>query len=111
MGSEKTITPSPASAIENSVYKITLDKNGDIISLTDKRNNKELVKDGKAIRLALFTENKSYSWPAWEILKDTNDREPDSITDDGKRFVSRKSMANHSSNNISASTKAAVPTA
>ena len=38
--------------------KITLDKNGDIISLTDKRNNKELVKDGKAIRLALFTENK-----------------------------------------------------
>ena len=47
-GSEKTISPSAASAIENSVYKITLDKNGDIISLTDKRNNKELVKDGKA---------------------------------------------------------------
>ena len=83
-GSEKTITPSPASAIENSVYKITLDKNGDIISLTDKRNNKELVKDGKAIRLALFTENKSYSWPAWEILKETIDREPVSITDDAK---------------------------
>ena len=83
-GSEKTISPSAASAIENSVYKITLDKNGDIISLTDKRNNKELVKDGKAIRLALFTENKSYAWPAWEILKETIDREPVSITDGAK---------------------------
>lgn len=83
-GSEKSISPSAASSLENSVYKITLDKNGDIISLTDKRNNKELVKDGKAIRLALFTENKSYSWPAWEILKETVDREPISITDGAK---------------------------
>ena len=28
----------------------------------------ELVKAGKAIRLALFTENKSFEWPAWEVL-------------------------------------------
>ena len=39
------------------------------------------MKPGKAIRLALFTENKSYSWPAWEILKETIDKEPISITD------------------------------
>ena len=45
--------------VENSVYKISLDKQGDIISLYDKKNNKELVKDGKSIRLALFTENES----------------------------------------------------
>lgn len=83
-GSEKVISPVPASTLENSVYKITLNSNGDITSLTDKRNNKELVKDGKAIRLALFTENKSYSWPAWEILKETVDRDPISITDDTK---------------------------
>ena len=43
-----------------------LDENGDIVSLFDKKNNKELVKAGKAIRLALFTENESLSWPAWE---------------------------------------------
>ena len=30
--------------LENSLYKITLDKNGDIVSLTDKKNGKELVK-------------------------------------------------------------------
>lgn len=38
---------------------MSLDSNGDITSLIDKRNNKEIVKQGKAIRLALFTENKS----------------------------------------------------
>lgn len=75
---------SGANMIENSLYKIQLDKNGDITSLFDKTNNKELVKEGKAIRLALFTENKSYDWPAWEIIKETTDREPISITDDVK---------------------------
>lgn len=76
--------PAGANMIENSLYKIQLDKNGDITSLFDKTNNRELVKEGKAIRLALFTENKSYDWPAWEIIKETTDREPVSITDDVK---------------------------
>ena len=58
---------------------MSLDSNGDITSLIDKRNNKEIVKQGKAIRLALFTENKSYNWPAWEILKETIDKDPISI--------------------------------
>lgn len=81
---EKTVKPAAANTLENSVYKITLDKNGDITSLTDKKNNKEMVKNGKAIRLALFTQNKSYAWPAWEILKETTDREPISVTGDVK---------------------------
>lgn len=68
--------------IENSVYRITLDANGDISSLTDKRSQKEMVQPGKAIRLALFTENKSHNWPAWEILKETIDKAPVSIADD-----------------------------
>ena len=66
-----------ANALENSMYKIRLDGKGDIVSLLDKKNNKELVKEGKAIRLALFTENKSYNWPAWEIMKETIDKEPE----------------------------------
>lgn len=73
-----------SNTLENSVYKLKVDNKGDIISLLDKKNNKELVKDGKVIRLALFTENKSHNWPAWEIIKETVDREPVSITDDVK---------------------------
>lgn len=71
-----------ADVIENSLYKLQLDGKGDIVSLYDKKNGKELVAKGKAIRLALFTENASYAWPAWEVLKPTLDREPVSIADD-----------------------------
>lgn len=81
-GSQKESAPKAGvQSIENSVYKITLDKNGDIVSLFDKGNNKEMVKEGKAIRLALFTQNESYNWPAWEIIKETIDASPISITD------------------------------
>ncbi|MDR1723296.1 MAG: discoidin domain-containing protein [Tannerella sp.] len=69
------------SSLENSIYKLTLDDNGDIASLIDKRYDKELVLQGKTIRLALFTENESFQWPAWEILKKTIDQTPRSITD------------------------------
>lgn len=71
----------PEVMFENSIYRMKLDRNGDIVSLFDKKNEKELVKAGKAIRLALFTQNESYNWPAWEVLKETIDREPISITD------------------------------
>lgn len=70
-----------AGKIENSVYRISLNEVGDIVSILDKRHDKELVKDGKAVRLALFTENESFEWPAWEILKETIDADPVSITD------------------------------
>ena len=83
-GSAKADASSSANTIENSIYKLTLDKNGDITSLYDKKANKELVEKGKAIRLAIFTENKSYPWPAWEILKEAIDREPQSINGDVK---------------------------
>lgn len=69
------------STIENSVYALHFDSNGDIISLFDKRAGKEIVKNGKKIRLALFTENISTTWPAWEIKKNTVDADPVSITD------------------------------
>lgn len=82
-GPQWQAAPSVAeTAIENSVYKILLDKQGDITSLYDKKNNRELVKQGKSIRLALFTNNESFSWPAWEIMKKTVDSTPVSITED-----------------------------
>lgn len=69
-----------AGTLENSVYKLIVNKDGDISSIIDKRHNKELVKSDSPIRLALFTENESFSWPAWEILKKTVDNSPVSIT-------------------------------
>ena len=81
----KTSAGTPANAkanvntLENSVYSLKLDANGDICSLVDKRNGKQLVADGKAFRLALFTSNMSTVWPAWEIIKSEIDKEPQSI--------------------------------
>lgn len=83
-GKEALPVSQPANTVENSHYKITVDRNGDIISLIDKSLGKELVAHGKAIRLALFEENKSYSWPAWEILKSTLEQTPVSITENVK---------------------------
>ncbi|MBQ7823293.1 MAG: discoidin domain-containing protein [Bacteroidaceae bacterium] len=73
--------------IENEVYKITLNADGDISSLIDKRADKELVQSGKAIRLAMFTDNPSRSWPAWEIMKTTLDAEPVSVKENVKISV------------------------
>lgn len=74
-----------ANTIENSIYKLTLNANGDIASIIDKRyHNRELVKNGKSVRLALFTPNESFAWPSWEIFKATIDRTPVGIVDDVK---------------------------
>ena len=77
-------------SLENSVYKLTLNANGDISSIIDKRSGRELVEQGKAIRLALFTENKSVSWPAWEIMKSEIDKAPVSITDDAQVSIAER---------------------
>lgn len=53
--------------------------NSNIVSIFDKRYSREMVKNGGAIRLILFPENKSYEWPAWEILKETIDSTPTTI--------------------------------
>ena len=68
------------STIENKVYKVTLNKNGDIVSVIDKRNNKELVKENQAFRLTIFPENVSLAWPAWELFQETIDAESVSIS-------------------------------
>jgi alpha-mannosidase len=80
-GASKSDLKASANSLENKIYKVSLDKNGDISSIIDKRENKELVKKGSAFRLALFTRNESLSWPAWEIFKETLDASPVAITD------------------------------
>lgn len=76
-----------ASGMENSIYRLSFDSNGDISSIVDKRNGRELVEKGRSIRLALFTENESFSWPAWEILKKTMDAEPEPVSEDVRIIV------------------------
>lgn len=66
-------------SLENRIYRIRLDDQGNIVSIFDKRYSREMVKNGEAIRLILFPENKSYEWPAWEILKETVDSTPTTI--------------------------------
>ena len=70
----KTSLKVTQNTLENSVYKLTLNQNGDISSIVDKRVNKELVESGKAFRLALLLGNESKQWPAWEIQKKTIDK-------------------------------------
>lgn len=88
-GGGKTASTLKASqtGLENNVYKVALDENGDIRSIVDKRSGRELVGEGKSVRLALFTDNESFSWPAWEILKKTVDAQPQAIIGDVKISV------------------------
>ncbi|MBR4338925.1 MAG: discoidin domain-containing protein [Bacteroidaceae bacterium] len=67
--------------VENSVYSLRFDANGDISSLIDKRTGRELVRQGEAIGLVIFDDCRSEAWPAWEILKHTVDKAPLKITD------------------------------
>lgn len=59
--------------IENSVYTLTLNNDGDIASLIDRRNGRELVQQGKPFRLMVLTEDISRDYPAWEVYKSTLD--------------------------------------
>lgn len=60
--------------IENKNIKVTLDLNGDICSVFDKRIGKELI--GEPIRLAVLNNTHSFDWPAWEIKYDDLCGEP-----------------------------------
>lgn len=66
--------------VENSIYKMVIE-GGEITSLIDKRENREMVADGRAIRPIILDECNSSTWPAWEILKRTLDRKPIAIND------------------------------
>ena len=62
--------------MENAIYKLAVNDDGDICSLIDKRNGKQLVKAGESFSLEAFPNNTSDRWPAWEILKSVIDQKP-----------------------------------
>ena len=76
-----------AKGLENKVYKITLNADGDICSIIDKRYGKEMVRQGEAFGYAFFSNNESDKWPAWEILKTVVDRTPEKVKDNVKVSV------------------------
>lgn len=80
----RPIKPEIYHDIENSVYRLTVNAQGDITSIVDKRCGKELVAPGKTMGLVVFDDCESYAWPAWEILKKTIDRQPVGVKDNVK---------------------------
>ncbi len=67
------------SLLENEDYKVTLDSKGDVSSVYDKKNERELLSE--PIRLAMFN-NRSESWPSWEITWNTVNAEPMAYVDE-----------------------------
>ncbi len=55
------------STLENSIYHIELDGEGNMVSWYDKRYHREWIAPGESIAPQLFTNNDSFQWPAWEI--------------------------------------------
>ena len=78
--------------IESSRYVLTVDNHGDIVSLVDKLANKQLVAAGKSLRLVVFDDCKSESWPAWEIQKATLDKAPQPVHDGVEIAVEKGAM-------------------
>lgn len=65
--------------LENELFTVILNSKGDVASIFDKEQNKELLLD--AIRMAFFN-NRSESWPAWEILWTTVNTNPAGYVDE-----------------------------
>ena len=53
--------------LENSYYKLTFDKTGGIVSLVDKRANREIVKEGDAINRMAVYQDMPYQYHNWEL--------------------------------------------
>lgn len=77
-------------SLENNIYRLTLNENGDISSIIDKRYGKELVEKNNPFRLMVLTENTSMEYPAWEIYKKTLDGPSVSITENVKISIAER---------------------
>ena len=53
--------------IENKFYKVIFDDDFDIISIYDKRNNREVIKNGQKANEIIMYEDLPYSYDAWEV--------------------------------------------
>ena len=86
-GGRSTALKAGGNTIENRIYRITVNADGDISSIVDKRYGRELVRKGGSFGYAFFSGNVSEKWPAWEIMKEVMDRTPDKVNDGVKVSV------------------------
>src|SRR5205814_7283596 len=61
------------SSLESGRYRVTIDKNGDVSSIFDKKISRELL--SAPIRLAISTDNPR-QWPAWNMDFEDEQRAP-----------------------------------
>ncbi|MDY4212843.1 MAG: glycoside hydrolase family 38 C-terminal domain-containing protein, partial [Eubacteriales bacterium] len=54
-------------AIENKFYKVIFDDDFDIISIYDKRNEREVIKSGQKANEIIMYEDLPYSYDAWDV--------------------------------------------
>jgi alpha-mannosidase len=64
VGEESSSLVATSSSLENARYRISLNRNGDVAGIFDKKLNRELLAD--PIRLAIKTD-KPEQWPAWNM--------------------------------------------
>lgn len=62
--------------IENRIYRVKVNSDGDIESVFDKRCRRELVQPGSSFGLDFIGNNVSGNWPSWEVLKKVVDSDP-----------------------------------
>lgn len=61
-------------SLENIRYKITFDENGNITSVFDKKNQREIVKENSLLNVIEVYENTPYCYDAWEISEYYKDK-------------------------------------
>ena len=70
---KKTVRVSET-AMENDYYAISFDKNGNMISLFDKQNNREICKPGQVMNQLRVYEDRPYIYDAWDICSYYKDK-------------------------------------
>lgn len=61
-------------SLENIRYKITFDENGNIVSIIDKKHNREIVQENRFLNAIEVYENIPYCYDAWEISEYYKDK-------------------------------------
>ena len=71
---EKLSVSADKSSLENFRYKVSFDEDGNIVSIFDKKNLREIVKENRFLNIIEVYENIPYCYDAWEISEYYKDK-------------------------------------
>lgn len=71
---EKLSVIADKNTLENDFFKILFDGNGNIVSITDKKNSREIVQENRIMNAIEVYENIPYCYDAWEISEYYKDK-------------------------------------